>query len=67
MLTFASRLAGKRVSQGGLMAWGGWSSLAALQPCSLAALQRCSGAAVQRCVHLGIDALGSCLVALEDP
>ena len=29
------------------------------QPCSLAALQRC--------VHLGIDALGSCVAALEDP
>ena len=38
LLTFASRLAGKRVSQGGLMAWGGWSSLAPLQPCSGAAV-----------------------------
>ncbi len=38
------------------MAWGGWSSLAALQPCSLAA--------VQRCVHLGIDAQASCVAFL---
>ena len=37
------------------------------QPCSLAALQWCSGAVVQWCVHLGIDALGSCVAALEDP
>ena len=57
LLTFASRLAGKRVSQGGLMAWGGWSSLAALQ--------RCIGAAVQRSMHLGINAQASCVEALE--
>jgi hypothetical protein len=29
--------------------------------------QPCSGAAVQWCVHLEIDALGSCVAALEDP
>ena len=51
MLTFVSRLACKRVCKRGLMAWGGWSSLVA----------------VQRCVHLGTDALGSCVAALEDP
>ena len=39
------------------MAWGGWSSLAALQPCSLAA--------VQPSMHLGIDAQASCVAALE--
>ena len=48
MLTFASRLACKRVCKRGLMAWGGWSSLVA----------------VQRCVHLGTDALGSCVAFL---
>ena len=39
------------------MAWGGWSSLAALQPCS--------GAAVQRSMHLGTAAQSSCVAALE--
>ena len=49
--TCASKLAGKGVSQGVLMAWGGWRSLAA----------------VQRYMHLGTDALSSCVAALEDP
>jgi integrase len=49
--TCASKLASKGVSQGMLMAWGGWRSLAA----------------VQRYMHLGTDALASCVVALEDP
>jgi integrase len=48
--TCASRLASKGVSQGMLMAWGGWSSLAA----------------VQRYMHIGTDALASCVAALED-
>jgi len=49
--TCASKLASRGVSQGMLMAWGGWRSLAA----------------VQRYMHLGTDALASCVVALEDP
>ena len=49
--TCASKLASKGVSQGVLMAWGGGRSLAA----------------VQRYMHLGTDALASCVVALEDP
>jgi len=49
--TCASRLASKRVCQGGVIAWGGSSS----------------HAAVQRCMPLGIDVLGSCVAALEDP
>ena len=49
--TCASRLASKGVSQGVLMAWGGWSSLAA----------------VQRYMHLGTDALASAVAALEEP
>lgn len=48
--TCASKLASKGVSQGVLMAWGGWRSLAA----------------VQRYMHLGTDALSSCVAALED-
>jgi integrase len=48
--TCASKLASKGVSQGVLMAWGGWRSLAA----------------VQRYMHLGTDALASCVAALED-
>jgi integrase len=48
--TCASKLASKGVSQGMLMAWGGWRSLAA----------------VQRYMHLGTDALASCVAALED-
>ncbi len=48
--TCASKLAGKGVSQGMLMAWGGWRSLAA----------------VQRYMHLGTDALADCVTALED-
>ena len=47
--TCASKLASKGVSQGMLMAWGGWGSLAA----------------VQRYMHLGTDALGACVEALE--
>lgn len=47
--TCASKLASKGVSQGMLMAWGGWRSLAA----------------VQRYMHLGTDALGACVDALE--
>ena len=39
LLAFASRLASEGVSPGGgLMVWGGWSSLAVLQRCSLAAV-----------------------------
>ena len=61
MLAFASRLAGKRVSQGR-----GLDGLGRLeQPCSLAALQPCSGAAVQRSMHLGTAAQSSCVAALE--
>ena len=53
LLAFASRLASKGVSQGGVI-WGGWSSLAVLQRCSLAAS-----------MHLVIDAQASCVAALE--
>jgi integrase len=48
--TCASKLASAGESQGKLMAWGGWGSLAA----------------VQRYMHLGTDALASCVAALED-
>lgn len=47
--TCASKLASRGVSQGQLMAWGGWTSLAA----------------VQRYMHLGTDALAACVAALE--
>ena len=47
--TCASKLASRGVSQGQLMAWGGWRSLAA----------------VQRYMHLGTDALADCVAALE--
>lgn len=48
--TCASKLASSGVNQGQLMAWGGWTSLAA----------------VQRYMHLGVDALASCVAALEN-
>ena len=53
LLTFASRLAGKRVSQGR-----GLDGLGRLE-------QPCSGAAVQRSMHLGTAAQSSCVAALE--
>jgi integrase len=48
--TCASKLASKGVSQGVLMTWGGWTSLSA----------------VQRYMHIGTDALVSCVAALEE-
>ena len=47
--TCASKLASRGISQGQLMAWGGWRSLAA----------------VQRYMHLATSALADCVAALE--